>query len=178
MEPALKQGQPRRQRRGQGPRGDKRLRRNVGLVIVNHAGLVLAGLRYHAASKESAWQLPQGGIEGRERPLTAAYREITEETGLEGDEITLLAELPRWTTYYLPREWSAGRRFKGQTQKWFIFRYLKDDLPDIRRAAHKEFSQLKWVEADWLTGHVIAFRQPIYQEVFASFRAYLKGADS
>ncbi|HEX2859852.1 MAG TPA: RNA pyrophosphohydrolase [Alphaproteobacteria bacterium] len=176
MEPASKQGRSRHKRRRNHPKhgADRSLRRNVGLVVVNHAGLVLAGLRYHTASKESAWQLPQGGIEGRERPLTAAYRELAEESGLQPDEVTLVAENAGWTTYYLPREWTQGRRFKGQTQKWFLFRYLKDDLPDISRAAHKEFSELKWVQADWLHDHVIAFRKPIYAEVFKNFRNHLK----
>ena len=145
-----------------------RLRRNVGLVVLDGQNRVLAGLRAHA-NGDKAWQLPQGGIEGRERALVAAFRELKEETGVTKAEVELVAELPKWTTYYLPEEWTRGRKFVGQTQKWFMFRYLKDGLPDLSRAKDREFEQLDWVDAAWLVGHVIAFRKPIYSEVFEGF---------
>lgn len=145
-----------------------RLRRNVGMVIKNTEGLVLAGLRAHA-NGDKAWQLPQGGIEGRERVLVAAFRELLEETGVPKEEVELIAELPQWTTYYLPKEWTRGRRFVGQKQKWFMFRYLKSGIPDLSRASDREFEQLDWVDPAWLIDHVIDFRKPIYTEVFESF---------
>lgn len=153
--------------------GRGRLRRNVGLVIINADGLVLAGLRSHA-NGDKAWQLPQGGIEGRERPLVAAYRELKEETGLEEHEVELLAERGSWIDYWLPREWVRGRRFAGQTQRWFAFRYVGEGLPDMARAIDKEFEALDWVEAGWLTEHVIAFRKKVYAEVFKDFAIHLK----
>lgn len=160
--------------RGQHARGGARLRRNVGMVIINDDGLVLAGLRAHA-NGDKAWQLPQGGIEGRERPLTAVYRELFEETGVVRDDVELLGELARWTVYFLPREWTRGRRFAGQKQKWFVFRYLKDGVPDVKLAKDKEFEALDWVQPDWLVQHVIDFRKPVYRDVFAGFADYLKG---
>lgn len=148
------------------------MRRNVGLVIINADGKVLAGLRAHA-NGDKAWQLPQGGIEGRERPLVAAYRELQEETGIERDEVELLAERGSWIDYWLPKDWVRGRRFAGQTQKWIAFRYLGDGLPDLKRAKDREFEALDWVEAEWLTEHVIEFRQKVYAQVFKEFAAYL-----
>lgn len=156
------------------PRG--RLRRNVGLVVINQQGLVLAGLRYHNLNNEKAWQLPQGGIDGRERALSAAYRELKEETGLRPQQVEFMAEMPEWTVYYLPEEWTRGRHFVGQKQKWFLFRYLGEGLPDIKTAKHHEFSELDWVNAAWLHQHVIAFRQPVYQQVFAAFAEHLAPA--
>lgn len=161
-----------RHKRGRRPQG--RLRRNVGLVIVNAERKVLAGLRAHA-SGDKAWQLPQGGIEGRERPLTAAYRELGEETGVKFEEVKLLAERPSWTRYFLPREWTRGRRFAGQVQKWFLFEYRGEGLPDLARAKDKEFEALDWVDPAWLQKHVIDFRKPVYQTVFEGFGKYLGG---
>src|SRR5262245_15203823 len=122
-----------KKRRKRGRRSGGRLRRNVGLVIVNAEGKVLAGLRAHA-NGDKAWQLPQGGIEGRESPLRAAYRELLEETGVVQEDVELIDEKAEWTKYYLPREMTKARRFVGQKQKWFRFRYLKDGLPDVGRA--------------------------------------------
>ncbi|PZP39562.1 MAG: RNA pyrophosphohydrolase [Pseudomonas fluorescens] len=150
-----------------------RLRRNVGLVIVNDEGLVLAGLRSHA-NGDKAWQLPQGGIEGRERPLAAAYRELTEETGLLPEEVELLSERRSWIDYWLPREWVRGRRFAGQTQKWFAFRYTGEGVPDIARAIDREFEALEWKDSEWLHEHVIPFRKKVYAKIFAEFRRFLK----
>lgn len=141
-----------------------RLRRNVGVVVKNREGKVLAGLRAHA-SGDKAWQLPQGGIEGREKPATAAYRELREETGLDPRAVKLLREHEGWIDYLLPTEMAMGRKFSGQTQKWFLFEYLESGLPDIKKATDKEFEQLAWVEIDWLIAHVIDFRKPVYKQV-------------
>jgi len=149
------------------------LRRNVGLVVVNNEGKVLAGLRAHA-NGDRAWQMPQGGIDGREGVLVAAYRELLEETGLGKSDVALMDELEGWTVYELPPEWTRGRRFTGQKQKWFLFKYLNDGLPDVKRAEHREFSALDWVDAAWLTAHVIDFRKPVYEAVFKGFAAHFK----
>lgn len=152
----------------------RRLRRNVGLVIMNADRQVLAGLRAHA-NGDHAWQLPQGGIEGRERPLNAAYRELREETGLTRDQLKLVSERKGWTTYLLPEEWTRGRRFAGQTQKWFLFQFTGSGVPDIARATDREFEALDWVDPAWLQNHVIDFRKQVYSDVFGGFGRFLGG---
>lgn len=174
--PTKRPAQRRRTRRGgvrtaSPARG--RLRRNVGLVIVNDEGKVLCGLRAHA-NGDKAWQLPQGGIEAREKPITAVYRELQEETGLEPHDVELLAERAHWMDYWLPKEWVKGRRFAGQTQKWFCFRYLGEGVPDLSRAKDREFEQLDWLEPHWLEEHVIDFRKKVYVKVFVEFARFLK----
>ena len=76
-------------------------RANVGVVVADHAGRVLALSR---AGRPGAWQLPQGGLDMGEEPEAAAWRELEEETGLDAEQVELVAEHPRWLTYELPPE--------------------------------------------------------------------------
>src|SRR3954452_10899920 len=101
----------------------------VGIMVLNPDGLVWAGRRIAEENSEYdgsplLWQMPQGGIDKDEDPLPAARRELFEETGIES--ATLLAEAPRWINYDLPRELvgiGLKGKYRGQTQKWFAFRF-------------------------------------------------------
>jgi len=50
-------------------------RPNVGIILANDAGQVLWARRIN----QDAWQFPQGGIDDRETPEEALYRELNEE---------------------------------------------------------------------------------------------------
>ena len=54
-------------------------RPNVGIILTNDVGQVLWARRIN----QDAWQFPQGGINDRESPEEALYRELNEEVGLE-----------------------------------------------------------------------------------------------
>jgi putative (di)nucleoside polyphosphate hydrolase len=137
-------------------------RAGVGLVIRHrHDDLVLAFERVDAPGQ---WQLPQGGIHLDEEPGPAAWRELHEETGLNGRHVALAGEHPRWTVYEWPPEVRDGAR-RGQAQRWFFFDALEVDLepqPDGR-----EFGAWRWVSPSWLVEHVVAFRRDVYAEVLA-----------
>ena len=65
--------------------------------------------------------------------------------------IELIAELPGWLKYDLP-EGARGRwsgRYRGQTQKWFLFRFVGPDKEiDVRHPAggahDAEFDDWRW----------------------------------
>ena len=61
----------------------------AGIMLINHAGQVFVGQRMDSTLE--AWQMPQGGIDEGEDALTAALRELGEETGIAPDKVELIA---------------------------------------------------------------------------------------
>jgi putative (di)nucleoside polyphosphate hydrolase len=120
------------------------------------------------------WQMPQGGIDAGEDPAKAARRELYEETSVRSAK--LIAEGPQWLAYDLPddaRNRFAGR-YRGQTQKWFLFRFDGDEAEiDIHRPAngqHKpEFADWRWERFEALPDLVVPFKREVYVQVAAWF---------
>lgn len=146
----------------------------VGVVLIDARGRIFAGQRKD--SEVAAWQMPQGGIDDGERPRKAALRELREETGVTEELVDFVAKSPDWVTYDLPdhlvgKVW--GGRFRGQKQRWFLFRFLgRDDQIDIA-TEHPEFSEWRWVTADEMLAAIVPFKRAVYEEVVAAFRSHL-----
>src|ERR1700759_3882533 len=162
-------------------------RRNVGALVFNRDGLVFLGRRRKGRGGMELvagheWQMPQGRIDEGEKPLAAARRELFEETNISS--ISLVAEAPDWLSYDLPAEALAGRwrgRYRGQTQKWFAFRFEGDESEiDIERpgeGAHDpEFDAWRWASIETLPGLVVPFKRPVYEAVVAVFNKLARPA--
>lgn len=146
----------------------------VGVVLVNDAGLIFAGQRKD--NPLPAWQMPQGGIDKGEKPREAALRELREETGVTQDLVEFVAKSPDWVLYDLPPELLGhvwGGKYRGQKQRWFLFRFTgRDDQIDIE-TEHPEFSEWKWVTADEMLAAIVPFKRAVYEEVVKAFRPHL-----
>ncbi|WP_323042723.1 RNA pyrophosphohydrolase [Gemmobacter sp.] len=146
----------------------------VGVMLINRDGLIFAGQRLDSDSP--AWQMPQGGIDEGEKPRQAALRELWEETGVGKDLVRFVAKSDGWVTYDLPPELLGkvwGGKFRGQRQKWFLFRFTGSD-DQIRIATeHPEFSRWKWVQADEMLAAIVPFKRAVYDQVVAGFRSHL-----
>lgn len=146
----------------------------VGVMLINPQGLIFAGQRLD--NPVPAWQMPQGGIDDGEKPRAAALRELWEETGVTADLVEFVAKTDDWVTYDLPPDLLGkvwGGKYRGQRQKWFLFRYLgRDDQVNIA-SAHPEFSKWCWIGADEMIAAIVPFKRKVYEEVVQAFRPYL-----
>ena len=151
----------------------------AGAMILNADGFVFVGRRTGGpenADRGHEWQMPQGGIDPGEAPFDAALRELYEETNVTS--ATLLAEAPDWYSYDIPAEIAGKgwtRAYRGQTQKWFAFRFAGPEGEiDVRHpggGAHKpEFEAWRWERMEALPGLVVPFKRGVYDKVVAAFR--------
>ncbi len=143
-------------------------RAGVGIMLLNRASEVFVGQRID--NPADAWQMPQGGIDDGEDPLTAAWREMEEETGT--NKADLLAESRGWLNYDLPpdladRIWKG--RYRGQRQKWFAFRFAGGD-GDIRiDTPRPEFRAWKWAAMRELPTLIVPFKRKLYADLLVEF---------
>ena len=157
----------------------------VGLAVFNREGLVFLGRRrMEGGNPQRAWQMPQGGIDPGETPLQAALRELYEETSMRS--VSLLAEAEEWFCYDLPaplagQAWKG--RYRGQTQKWFAFRFEGDESEiDVSKPGggrHKpEFSGWRWERLERVPGLIIPFKRQVYERVAEAFAPFTSPARS
>ena len=140
------------------------LRIGVGIVVLNKENKVFVAKRID--NPKNFWQMPQGGIDIGEDFLTAAYRELKEETSIENVE--LIKEIEDTTIYELPDHllgiiWKG--KYKGQKQKWFLMRYLGSDSDINIKTEKPEFLEWKWIDLDKITDVAVDFKLHVYKEL-------------
>ena len=154
--------------------GDLPYRPCVGVTLINPQGLIWVGRRLD--SQTAAWQMPQGGIDAGEKPRAAALRELHEETGIGAGSVKFIGKTHHWLNYDLPPELLGkvwGGKYRGQRQKWFLFRFDgADSEVDIARE-HPEFAEWRWISAAEMLAAIVPFKRRVYDQVIQSFRAHL-----
>ncbi len=148
-------------------------RKCVGVMLRNKSGDVFVGQRLD--NKADAWQMPQGGIDEGEEPEVAAFRELKEEIGTNNIEI--IAKAGNWYSYdipdfLIPKFWNG--QFRGQTQMWFLAKFLGDDSEININTAEPEFRKWHWASPDTLPNIIVPFKRDLYTALLIEFKDHLK----
>ena len=148
----------------------KKYRPNVGIMIIDDKKNIFVGQRLDHPSH--FWQMPQGGIDSKEIPVDAAFREALEETGIKKSKLKLKAELKDWYYYDLPADlaktlWNG--KYVGQMQKWFIFKFSGQENDINVETENPEFSEWKWINSSNLIENAIPFKRTVYKAILDEF---------
>ena len=139
-------------------------RNGVGIIVINNDNKVFVAKRID--NPKNFWQMPQGGVDKGESFLSAAYRELEEETSIK--KVKLIKEIDEMTTYELPdhllgKIWKG--KYKGQKQKWFLMRFIGYDSEININTSNPEFLDWKWIDLDLITDVVVDFKHHVYKEL-------------
>ena len=149
----------------------------VGIMLLNRHGQVWVGQRLDNIT--NAWQMPQGGLDKGEDALQGALRELEEETGIAPDRVEVIACGSREFDYDLPPElqgklWKG--RYRGQTQKWFAFRFTGNEneiaINPPPGGHSAEFDEWAWKPMDEVLSLVVPFKRGVYDKVVTGFRPF------
>ena len=138
-------------------------RANVGIIVSDADGRLLLARRVG----HPGWQFPQGGLQPREEPEQALYRELHEEVGLTMEQVRLLGKTQGWLRYELPPRYQ--RRTTplciGQKQLWYMLRLETDDSAiRLDCSDTPEFDAWRWVDYWQPLNEVIFFKRRVYRE--------------
>ena len=148
---------------------NKSYRKCVGMMILNNTNEILVGKRIDHPS--GFWQMPQGGIDEHENPEEAVWREMIEEIGT--NNVTLIKTSNQWLNYDIPNDtlktlpW--GHKYKGQTQKWFAFKFTGKDEDINVGTTNPEFSEWKWINYQDIVDKIVPFKRSVYSKILKEF---------
>ena len=148
------------------------LRSGVGIIVLNNENKLFVAKRID--NPKNYWQMPQGGINKGEDFYTAALRELKEETSIIS--VKLVKEIEGSFTYILPDHligiiWKG--RFKGQKQKWFIMRFIGNEIEINIKTKHPEFLDWKWIDLKDLTKIAVPFKLEVYKKITPEIKKLL-----
>ena len=120
--------------------------------------------------------MPKGGIDDGEDAEAAALRELGEETGVMPDKVALIAAAPNELFYDLPPDlvgkvWKG--KWRGQRQRWFLYRFFGEDSDVDIATAHQEFRAWRWVAPAELPEIIVPFKKTLYENVLSAFAPHL-----
>jgi len=90
--------------------------------------------------RKDAVALPKGNVDGEEKPLEAAVREVLEETGLRAKPVAKLADIK----YVYSRKWSDNAQI-FKVVSFFLMKYQSGQINDITKERRHEVRRAYWM---------------------------------
>jgi 8-oxo-dGTP pyrophosphatase MutT (NUDIX family) len=109
---------------------------SAGGVVINKEGLILV-----VSQRGTSWSLPKGHIEEGEDKLTAARREIYEESGVQN--LTLIKELGSYQRYKISQ---SGGEDKTEIKTIHMYLFITDQTELSPVDPHNP--EARWVRKD------------------------------
>ena len=151
----------------------KGYRPNVAMIVINNDNRVLICRRRNTQT----WQFPQGGIDPNENIQEAMERELHEEVGLSKEDVNIIGKSKKMITYDIPitlRLKVLGGKFKGQDQKWFLLKTIKDDIKiNLNNEVIPEFEEFEWVSYWRALDRIIDFKKEAYRQALTELRFFV-----
>lgn len=148
-------------------------RPNVGMIICNKKYQIFWAKRY----KQNSWQFPQGGINFKESPVEAMYRELSEEVGLKNKDVKILTFTKKWLYYKIPQniyKKKHNTKYIGQKQRWFLLKLVGNELNiNINNNKKPEFDKWRWVSYWYPIRKIIYFKRDIYRTIMKKFAPFI-----
>ena len=71
----------------------------------------------------------------------------------------------------IPKLWNG--KFVGQSQKWFLFKFIGADFDINIETKDQEFSDWKWSKKTEMLDSIVPFKRSLYQSVLKDFHLEL-----
>ena len=90
---------------------------------------------------------------------------------------SLITSSSGWISYDIPAEtlktlpW--GNEYKGQIQKWFLFRFTGVDEDINVETENPEFSNWQWINYNEINHNAVPFKKNVYGKIQTEFKKYL-----
>ena len=62
-----------------------------------------------------------------------------------------------------------GKKFIGQKQKWFIFKFSGQENDINVETENPEFSEWKWIDPSNLIENAVPFKREVYKKILTEF---------
>ncbi len=149
---------------------NKTYRKCVGIVVFKNHKVLLCERKDIAGQ----WQFPQGGIEQGEDIITAAARELKEETSISS--VTVVDTLDKPIHYDFPDNIKNNSKWKfdGQSMQWVLFNFKGDDGEINLQTKEPEFRNWCWEDIDAAPKKIVEFKRDVYQQVVKKFKPFVE----